>query len=173
MVREGKPQGFFYLDHRSMDGRHTIITASHVTPASVHDSRPYLSRRDRQCDRFGFAVEAVGLDAGYMTVAISKGLEDRQLYGVIGYRRPTHKKGYFYKWQFNTEQHMVCNLNFELFDDTDMVGGDGSEPTRLQIPSRSWSDASVGDQHFKYSRSDSPRGFICSIVLVSPRCPRI
>ena len=100
MVREGKPKGFFYLDHRTVDGSHNIITDSHVTPANVHDSRPYLSRLDRQRKRFGFEVEAVGLDAGYMSAAICKGLEERQLYGVIGYRRPNHKKGYFYKREY-------------------------------------------------------------------------
>ncbi len=100
MVRDGKPKGFFYLDHRTVDGRHSIITDSYATPANVHDSRPYLARLDRQCERFGFAVEAVGLDAGYMSAAICKGLEERELYGVIGYRRPNHKKGYFYKRQY-------------------------------------------------------------------------
>ena len=100
MVREGKPKGFFYLDHRTVDGKHNIITDSHATPASVHDSRPYLSRLDRQRQRFGLEVEAVGLDAGYMAAAICKGLEERELYGVIGYRRLNHKKGYFYKRQY-------------------------------------------------------------------------
>jgi len=100
MVREGKPKGFFYLDHRTVDGGHGIITDSHATPANVHDSRPYLSRLDRQRMRFGFEVEAVGLDAGYMSAAICKGLEDRKLYGVIGYRRLNHKPGYFYKREY-------------------------------------------------------------------------
>jgi len=100
MVRDGKPRGFFYLDHRTVDGRHNIITDSHVTPANVHDSRPYLARLDRQRQRFGLEVEAVGLDAGYMSAAICKGLEERELYAVIGYRRPNHKKGYFYKRQY-------------------------------------------------------------------------
>lgn len=100
MVRDGKPKGFFYLDHRTVDGSHGIITDSHATPANVHDSRPYLARLDRQRERFGFEVEAVGLDAGYMSAAICKGLEERQLYGVMGYRRPNHKKGYFYKRQY-------------------------------------------------------------------------
>lgn len=100
MVRDGKPKGFFYLDHRTVDGSHGIITDSHATPATVHDSRPYLSRLDRQRERFGFEVAAVGLDAGYMTAPICKGLEDRGLYGVIGYRRPNHKTGYFYKRQY-------------------------------------------------------------------------
>ena len=48
MVREGKPKGFFYLDHRTVDGAHGIITDTHATPGNVHDSRPYLERLDRQ-----------------------------------------------------------------------------------------------------------------------------
>ncbi|GAA4530168.1 hypothetical protein GCM10023174_20240 [Chelativorans composti] len=36
LVREGKPTGFFYLDHRTVGGRLAIITDTHVTPASVH-----------------------------------------------------------------------------------------------------------------------------------------
>jgi transposase len=35
MVREGKPKGFFYLDHRTVDGKFGIITDTHATPASV------------------------------------------------------------------------------------------------------------------------------------------
>lgn len=97
MVRDGKPKGFFYLDHRTVDGKCAIITDSHATAANVHDSIPYLSRLDRQRERFGFDVEVVGLDAGYSTAGICKGLEDREITGVIGYRRPTHRKGYLYK----------------------------------------------------------------------------
>jgi transposase len=100
MVRDGKPKGFFYLDHRSVDGKANIITDVHVTPGNVHDSIPYLRRLDRQKERFNFNVEAVGLDAGYFTASICKGLEEREIFGVIGYRRPTHKKGYFYKREY-------------------------------------------------------------------------
>jgi transposase len=100
MVRDGKPKGFFYLDHRTVDGRHAIITDTHVTPANVHDSVPYLGRLDRQRERFGFQVRAVGLDAGYATAAIAKGLEDRNIYGVTGYRRLNHVDGMFHKRQF-------------------------------------------------------------------------
>lgn len=89
MVRDGKPKGFFYLDHRTVDGRMGIITDAYATPANLHDSIPYLGRLDRQRDRFGFDVHAVGLDAGYATAGIAKGLEDRGVLGVTGYRRPT------------------------------------------------------------------------------------
>jgi IS5 family transposase len=89
MVRDGKPKGFFYLDHRTVDGRLGIITDTHATPANVHDSIVYLGRLDRQRQRFGFDVAAVGLDAGYATSGIAQGLEQRGILGVIGYRRPT------------------------------------------------------------------------------------
>ena len=100
LTREGKPQGFYYLDHRTVDGRHAIITDTHVTAGNVHDSRPYLERLDRQCERFGFTPKAVGLDAGYKTPAICRGLELCEIAGVIGYRRPSKKEGYFPKREF-------------------------------------------------------------------------
>ncbi len=106
MVREGKPKGFFYLDHRTVDSRHAIITDTHATPATVHDSVPYLRRLDRQRERFGFQVQAVGLDAGYATAAIAKGLEDRGIYGVIGYRTPNHGAGLFSKRKFHYDEKL-------------------------------------------------------------------
>lgn len=92
MVREGKPKGFFYLDHRTVDGKLSIITDTYATPANVHDSIVYLSRLDHQRARFGFDVGAVGLDAGYATAGIAKGLEDRNVLGVTGYRNPMPPK---------------------------------------------------------------------------------
>ena len=106
MVRDGKPKGFFYLDHRTVDGRHAIITDTHVTPANVHDSVPYLGRLDRQRERFGFNIRAVGVDAGYAAAAITEGLEERSIYGVIGYRTPTHRDGYFYKREFRYDEKL-------------------------------------------------------------------
>ena len=100
MVRDDKPKGFFYLDHRTVDGLHNIITDRYVTPASVHDSFPYLDRLDRQRQRFGFAVEAVGLDAGHDTTAICKGLEDRHIFGVIARWPMPRLKGFFTKRDF-------------------------------------------------------------------------
>ena len=35
-----------------------------------------------------------------MTAAICKGLEEHELCAVIGYRRPNHKPGYFYKREY-------------------------------------------------------------------------
>ena len=77
MIRDGKPEGFFYLDHRTVDLKYNLITDVHVTSGNVHDSVPYLSRLDRQRERFGFEVEAVALDSGYLTTPICKGLQER------------------------------------------------------------------------------------------------
>ncbi|WP_019961579.1 IS1182 family transposase, partial [Woodsholea maritima] len=105
MVREGKPKGFFYLDHRTVDGRLGIVTDTFATPANVHDSIVYLSRLDRQRQRFDFNVKAVGLDAGYATAGIAKGLEERDILGVTGYRRPAPpKSGMMRKSTFTYEE---------------------------------------------------------------------
>jgi hypothetical protein len=64
-VRDGKPKGFFYLDHRTVGLG--IITDTYAIPANVYDSIVYLGRLDRQRERFDFDVGAIGLDAGYAT----------------------------------------------------------------------------------------------------------
>ncbi len=63
----------------------------------MHDSVPYLGQFDRQRERFGFDIRAVGVDAGYAAAAIAQEFEKRKFYGVIGYRTPTHRDGYFYE----------------------------------------------------------------------------
>jgi transposase len=110
LVREGKPKGFFYLDHRTVDGKCAIITDTFVTPGNTHDSQPYLDRLDRQRNRFGFKTQAVGLDAGYFTPHICKGLTERTIYGVIGYSRPTHRNGYLRKNDFTYDETADCYL---------------------------------------------------------------
>ena len=117
MHRDGKPKGFFYLDHRSVDGKYNIITDTYVTAGNVHDSIPYLERLDYQIDKFGFKVESVGLDAGYSTAWICKGLVERGIYGVIGYYRPRGKKGRFRKRDYRYDRSRnsyICPANEEL-----------------------------------------------------------
>ena len=105
LYRENKPEGFFYLDHRTTDLKHNIITDVHVTPGNIHDSRPYLQRLDRQIERFGFDVEAVGLDSGYLTNPICHGLiMERGIFGVIAHRRYQSKKGFLPKWKYTYDE---------------------------------------------------------------------
>lgn len=110
MARKDKPEGFYYLDHRTVDGAHNIITDAHITPGNVHDSVPYLDRLDRQRERFGFDVQAVGLDAGYFTPSVCKGLEDRKIYGVMPYVRPSGRKGSLRKNKFIYDKRRDCYL---------------------------------------------------------------
>ncbi|WP_159888760.1 IS1182 family transposase [Paenibacillus puerhi] len=108
MVREGKPEGFYYLDHRTVDLKYNIITDVHVTPGNVHDSLPYVQRLDRQVQRFGFKVEAVALDSGYLTNPICKKLHDRNIFAVIAHRRFHPTQGLFHKWQFQYDAENNC-----------------------------------------------------------------
>jgi len=127
MVRDGKPEGFFYLDHRTVDHKFNIVTDVHVTPGNVHDSVPYIARLERQVQRFGFhKLEAVALDAGYLTAPICKELHDRNLYAVIGYRAYTPAKGLFAKWRFKyapEKNAYICPEKHELaYSTTDRTG---------------------------------------------------
>lgn len=111
MTREGKPQGFFYLDHRTTDNKFNIITDVYLTPANIYDSLVYLDRLDYQLDKFGFDVSEVGLDAGYNTPDICHGLVKRDIFGVVGYRKPGGLKGRFRKNRFRYDQkndYYVC-----------------------------------------------------------------
>lgn len=101
MTRDNKPQGFFYLDHRTVDGVHGLIVDTHVTPGNVHDSQPYIERLDRVRQQFDLPVGAVGLDAGYFTSTVCEQLVQRDIYAVMGYRGPTaHRPGTYYKREY-------------------------------------------------------------------------
>lgn len=100
MVRDGKPKGFFYLDHRTVDIKYNIITDVYVTSGNVNDVDQYIERLDRQIERFSFDTKYVGLDAGYNTNIICKKLSERNIQGVIGFRLGPHEKGKYTKNKF-------------------------------------------------------------------------
>lgn len=114
MHREGKPKGFFYLDHRTVDGQHGLIVDSHVTAGNVNDARPYPSRIRRILDRFGFDLWATGIDAGYKHPYIAKFLKELGVFGVSAYKRsPHHDKNLFYPSQYEYDKQndfYVCPL---------------------------------------------------------------
>jgi transposase len=117
MSRENKQEMFCYLDHRTTDMKFNIITDAFVTAGNVHDSVPYLNRLDRQIERFGFKVEAVALDSGYLTNPICKGLTDRKIFGVIAHRRFHPTSGLFPKWKFTYDKEQdiyICPNQQEL-----------------------------------------------------------
>lgn len=99
--RQGKPEGFYYLDHRTVDGSNVIVVDCYVTPANVHDSTPYLARLDRVQQRFGFSAEVVGLDAGYACMSIYHGLACRKIHAAIGYCRRASRRSLFTRSKFH------------------------------------------------------------------------
>ena len=126
MSRDNKQEMFCYLDHRTTDMKFNIITDAFVTPGNVHDSVPYLSRLDRQIERFGFKVEAVALDSGYLTNPICKGLNDRTIFGVIAHRRYKPVKGLMPKWKFiydkETDSYLCPNQQVLSYSTTTREG---------------------------------------------------
>ena len=111
MHRDGKPKGFFYLDHRTVDEKANIITDTYVTPGNVNDVKPYIDRLKVQIEKFGFSVDAVGLDAGYNVSAICKQICDLEINAAMGYRRGCQQKGKYGKSKFTYSQELdvyVC-----------------------------------------------------------------
>lgn len=111
MTRKRKPEGFFYLDTRTTDDAHNLITDVHITPANINDSTIYLDRLRHQIDTFGFEVEAVGLDAGYHTPHICNTLVREGIFGVISYHKPGGPKGLIRRSSFSYDSrndHYVC-----------------------------------------------------------------
>ena len=97
LYRPGKPEGFYYLEHRTVDGKVNIILDSHVTPGNVHDTQPFIARVNAIKARYGLWPQAFALDAGYVSNEISHFLVSNQIYGVLGYKRKgasKNAKGY-------------------------------------------------------------------------------
>ena len=74
---------------------HALIVDTHVTPGNVNDATPYLERLDRARTRFDLKVGAVGLDAGYFTSRVCKGIVECGLCGVMGFKKhePPENRG--------------------------------------------------------------------------------
>lgn len=126
MHRDNKPQGFFYLDHRTVDGKHGIITDTFVTPGNVHDSQPFIGRLKRQTARFGLETVAAGVDAGYFTAAVCHLTQEMGVALVPGYRRPNKGQNDYQKKHFSYDPDKdvyVCPAGAELsYGTTDRNG---------------------------------------------------
>lgn len=126
MHRDNKPKGFFFLDHRTVDGKHGIIMDTHVTPGNVHDSQPFIGRLERQIKRFGLEPVAVGVDAGYFTSSVCHLTQEMGISLVPGYRRPHKGQNGFQKKHFRYDEQRdvyVCPAEASLiYGTTDRNG---------------------------------------------------
>lgn len=100
MVREGKPDGFHYLEHRTVEGRHGFIVHLRVTSAKLTDPVVFLSCLKAVIELYRFGVRAVGLDAGYYSNAICHSLIEQGIFPAIGVRGSRPAKGMLAKWRF-------------------------------------------------------------------------
>ena len=99
--RDGKPDGFHYSEHRTVDSLHNVIVNVHVEPANINDITPVPEILTEIEQRLGKLPKYMGLDAGYHSAWIAHLLESRGIQGVIGYRRHTHKTDTYGKYRFS------------------------------------------------------------------------
>jgi hypothetical protein len=123
LMRESKPRGFFFLDHRTVDPKFNIITDTHITAGNISDSEPYWERLMAQMTKFNFPVEAVALDSGYFTGHICKKLNEEKIFMVMGYRRFGNQKNVLPKRKFHYVKEldvfscpMGCKLSYATTD---------------------------------------------------------
>jgi transposase len=115
--KEGKPDGFHYSEHRTVDSKNNIIVNVHVTAANVNDVDPIPEIIEEINERLGHMPEVMGLDAGYHCAPVCKQLADAGIQGVIGYRRHTHKGEHLGKYRFDydpIENCYVCPMKQRL-----------------------------------------------------------
>ena len=119
--REGKPDGFHYSEHRTVDSKRNIIVNVHVTAANVNDAVPVPEILDQVKSRMGALPEFMGFDAGYHNSIVAKYLHDRNVQGVIGYRRHTHRGNHYGKWRFKYDKEKnvyICPCKHKLIHKT-------------------------------------------------------
>ena len=109
--RDGKPDGFYYSEHRTVDSKNNVIVNVHVEPANINDITPVPAILKEINQRLGHLPEYMGLEAGYHSAWIAHLLEKNGIQGVIGYRRHTHKTEHYgkYRFRFDWEYDMyIC-----------------------------------------------------------------
>ena len=117
-TREGKPDGFHYSEHRTVDSKNNVIVNVHVEPANVNDITPVATILKEIRQRLGQLPKYMGFDAGYHSAWIAHLLEKNKIQGVIGYRRHTHQNDVFGKYRFRYEPYFdayICPEGKHLY----------------------------------------------------------
>ena len=117
-TRDGKPDGFHYSEHRTVDSKNNVIVNVHVEPANVNDITPVPKILKEIKYRLGKLPKYMGFDAGYHSAWIAHLLENNNVQGVIGYRRHTHQQEVFGKYRFRYEPYFdayICPEGKHLY----------------------------------------------------------
>lgn len=117
LSRMNKPDGFHYLEHRTVDAKRNVITNVHVTAANVNDTEPIPEILPELEKRLGYLPLFMGLDAGYHGAATCREFLLRGITVVIGAKRHTHKHETYgkYRFQYDPEKDVYrCPGGHEL-----------------------------------------------------------
>lgn len=98
--KEGKPDGFHYSEHRTVDSKNNIVVNVRITPANVNDVDPVPDILNDIEKRLGHLPTYMGVDAGYHNAPTCHQIASRGIQPVVGYRRHTHKGERFEKYRF-------------------------------------------------------------------------
>jgi transposase len=82
LKRPGKPEGFHYLSHQTLDAENGIIVDVEVTAGNIPDNKVYLeqlNRTEENLEKADIKIEAVCGDSAYDTALIHKELEEREI----------------------------------------------------------------------------------------------
>ena len=116
--RENKEKGFMYLDHRTVYIKSNIIVDCYITKGNIHDSVPFIQRAEYIQKKYGFKAKEWALDSGYDTNEIKKYFVEREIYGVIGYRRyhreKTNVKKYEFKYKEKSDMYICPRTGITL-----------------------------------------------------------
>ncbi|MNJ38584.1 Transposase DDE domain protein [compost metagenome] len=118
LQRDGKPEGFHYLNHCTVDHKFNIITDCCVTAGNVNDSTVYIDRLNHQVKKFKWhgTMETVLLDSGYMTPYICYKTTTDGITAIIAERK-VREYGVFAKSQFDYDHERdvyICPGQQEL-----------------------------------------------------------
>ena len=119
--KEGKPDGFHYSEHRTVDSRSNVVVNVRVTAANINDVDPVAQILEDIERRLGKLPLYMGLDAGYHNARTAYQLSKKNIQGVIGYRRHTHKGEHYgkYRFDYDKEKNVYrCPQNHELIHRT-------------------------------------------------------
>lgn len=83
MNRPGKPVGFHYLSHTSLDTKNGIIADVYATAGNVNDHIPFVERVKVLKSRLGLPIHAIGADKGYDFSEVHHGLELEEINGYV------------------------------------------------------------------------------------------
>ena len=134
--RDGKPDGFHYSEHRTVDSLHNVIVNVHVEPANINDITPVPEILTEIEQRLGELPKYMGLDAGYHSAWIAHLLESKGIQGVIGCRRHTHKTDTYgkYRFSYNWEYDLyTCPEHHRLYWKTTTREGYQSPPAQTPL----------------------------------------